>query len=94
MIIVTLIMEMLADKHILFMDGIAFTKSLGKGGHQVVELIVGLDVGGILLYGVLHLQHSGVFARLGIEHTDAIHVLDGEVDVLEYLLALTACTKG
>ena len=94
MIIVTLIMEMLADEHILFMDGIAFTKSLGKGGHQVVELIIAVDVGRILLDGVLHLQDGSILTALGIEHTDAIHVLDGEVDVLKYLLALAACSKG
>ena len=63
-------------------------QGLGKGGEEVGELIVGLDVGGILLHRVLHLQNSGVFARLGIEHADAIHFLDGEVDVLEDALAL------
>ena len=94
MIIVTLIMEMLADKHILFMDGIAFSKGLGKGSHQMVELIIAIDVGRILLDGVLHLQDGRILPGLGIEHTDAIHVLDREVDVLKYLLALTACTKG
>lgn len=70
------------------MQRIAFAQGLGKGGEEVGELIVGLDVGGILLHRVLHLQNSGVFARLGIEHADAIHFLDGEVDVLEDALAL------
>ena len=60
------------------------------GGEEVGELIVGLDIGGIFLYGVLHFQHGGVFARLGIEHTDAIYFLDGEVDVLEDALALAS----
>ena len=94
MIVVTLIMEMLADKHILFVDGIAFPKGLGKRGHQMVELIIAVDVGRILLDGVLHLQDSRILTSLGIEHTDAIYIFNGEVDVLKYLLALAACTKG
>ena len=84
----TLFLERLPHKHILLVHGIAFAQGLGKGSEEVSKLIVGLDVGGILLHGVLHLQHGGVFARLGIEHADAIHFLDGEVDVLEDALAL------
>ena len=72
-----LFLERLPHKHVLLVHGIAFTQGLGKGGEEVGELIVGLDVGGILLHRVLHLQNSGVFARLGIEHADAIHFLDG-----------------
>ena len=89
----TLFLERLPHKHILLVHGIAFAQGLGKGSEEVSKLIVGLDVGGILLYRVLHLQHSGVFARLGIEHTDAIHFLDGEVDVLEDALALASRTE-
>ena len=84
----TLFLERLPHKHILLVHGIAFAQGLGKGSEEVSKLIVGLDVGGILLHGVLHLQHGGVFARLGIEHADAIHFLDGEVDVLEDAFAL------
>src|SRR5574344_1038037 len=89
----TLFLERLPHKHILLVHGIAFAQGLGKGSEEVSKLIVGLDVGGILLYRVLHLQHSGVFARLGIEHTDAIHFLDGEVDVLEDAPALASRTE-
>ena len=85
-----LFLERLPHKHVLLVHGIAFTQGLGKGGEEVGELIVGLDIGGIFLYGVLHFQHGGVFARLGIEHTDAIYFLDGEVDVLEDALALAS----
>ena len=89
----TLFLERLPHKHILLVHGIAFAQGLGKGSEEVGELIVGLDVGGIFLHRVFHLQHSGVFARLGIEHTDAIHFLDGEVDVLEDALALASRTE-
>ena len=88
MISTVLFLECLPHKHVLLVQRIAFAQGLGKGGEEVGELIVGLDVGGILLHRVLHLQNSGVFARLGIEHADAIHFLDGEVDVLEDALAL------
>ena len=94
MIVVTLIMEMLADKHILFVDGIAFSKGLGKRGHQMVELIIAVDVGRVFLDGILHLQDSRILSCLGIEHTDTIYIFGGEVDVLKYLLALATCTKG
>ena len=50
-------------------------REMAQGGEEVGELIVGLDIGGIFLYGVLHFQHGGVFARLGIEHTlSLIHI--------------------
>ena len=86
----TLFLKRLPHKHVLLMQRIAFAQGLGKGGEEVAELIVCLDVGRVFLYGVLHLQHSGVFACLSIEHTDAIHILDGEVDVLEDAFPLAA----
>ena len=88
MISTVLFLECLPHKHVLLVQRIAFAQGLGKGGEEVGELIVGLDVRRILLYRILDLQHGGVFARLGIEHADAIHFLDGEVDVLEDALAL------
>ena len=90
MVSAVLLLERLPHKHVLLMQRIAFAQGLGKGGEEVAELIVGLDVGRVFLYGVLHLQHCGVFTRLGIEHTDAIHILNGEVDVLEDALPLAA----
>lgn len=48
------------------------------------ELVIGIDVGTILLHRILHFQHSGVFACLGIYHTDTVRIFHGEIDVLEY----------
>ena len=93
MIIVTIIIEMHADKHILFIGGIAFTKGLGKSGQQIGKLIIVVNVGRVFLDGVLELQDGRVLASLSLEHTDAIHILYREVDVLEYLLALTTSSE-
>ena len=40
--------------------------------------------------GILNLDYSRIFTSLRVENTNTIYILDGEVDVLEYLLALTA----
>ena len=44
--------------------------------------------------GILNLDYSRIFTSLRVENTNTIYILDGEVDVLEYLLALTASSKG
>ena len=94
MIVVALILELLAHEDILLMNGIAFAEGLGKCGDKMIELIVAVNVGGILLYWVLHLQYGRIFASLGIEHANAIHILNREVDVLKDFLALSSCSKG
>ena len=94
MVVVALILELLAHKNILLVNGIAFTKSLGKCGNKMVKLIVAINVCRILLYRVLHLQDGGVFACLGIEHANAIHILDRKVDVLKDFLTFASSTKG
>ena len=58
MVVVALVFELLANKNILLVNGIAFTKSLGKCGNKMVELIVAINVCRILLYWVLHLQNG------------------------------------
>lgn len=58
MVVVALILELLANKNVLFVNGIAFTKSLGKCGNKMVELIVVVNVCRILLYWVVHLQNG------------------------------------
>ena len=93
-VVVGLIVELLSDEHILLVNGIAFAKCLGKGCQQIGKLIVVINVGRILLDGVLYLQDGRVFACLGIENANAIHILDREVDVLKYLLALTSSTES
>ena len=94
MVAVGLILELPFDKDILLVDGIAFSKGLGKGGQQIGELIIVVNVGRVFLDGVLHSQDGRVFSCLGIEHANTIHVLHREVDVLKYLLALTTCSES
>ena len=72
------------------MQCIAFAEGLRQGSEEMGEIVVGIDIGRVLLYGVLHLQDCRELTGLGIEHTDAIHFFDGEVDVLKHLLALAA----
>ena len=81
-------------KDILLMDGIAVAQRGHKGCHESRILIVTIDVGTELLDGVLHGKDGRVFTGLGIEHTDTIHVFNGEVDVLEYLCLFATCAKG
>lgn len=84
------ILELLAHEHVLLVNRIAFAQRLCDGGEQVCELVVAVDVGRILLHGVLHPQDGRVFPGLGVQHPDAVHVLHGEIDVLEDALALAA----
>ena len=35
--------------------------------------------------GILNLDYSRIFTSLRVENTNTIYILDGEVDVLEYL---------
>ena len=81
MVVIGLIVELFSDKNILLVNGITFTKGLGKGGQQIGKLIIVINIGRVL-------------ASLSIEYTDDIHILHGEVDVLKYLLALTTCTES
>ena len=94
MIIWGLILELLPDKHILLVDGITFSKRLCNSRKQMSELIVAVNIGWVLLNGILNLDYSRIFTSLRVENTNTIYILDGEVDVLEYLLALTASSKG
>ena len=93
MVVVGFVMELLLDEYVLLVDSIAFAKSLGKSSQQIGKLIIVVNVGRVFLDGVLQLQNGRVLASLSIEHTDAIHILYREVDVLEYLLALTASSE-
>ena len=76
------------------MNGIAFTEGLGKCGDKMIELIIAVYVCRILLHRVLHLQDGRIFASLGIEHANAIHIFNREVDVLKDLLAFASGSKG
>ena len=58
MVVIALILELFAHEDILLVNGIAFTKSLGKCGNKMVELLVAVNVCRILLYRILHLQNG------------------------------------
>ena len=88
------ILELLAHEHVLLVYRIAFAQRLCDGGEQACELVVAVDVGRILLHGVLHPQDGRVFPSLGVQHPDAVHVLHGEIDVLEDALVLAARPKA
>ena len=57
------------------------------------EIVVAVYVRRILLYRILDLQHSGVFARLGVQDTHTFRVFHREIDVLEDTLALASGTE-
>ena len=88
------VLEPLADKNVLLVYGISFAQGLSDGGEQACELVVAVDVRRILLHGILHPQDGGVFAGLGVQHPNAVHILHGEIDVLEDALALSARAEG
>ena len=94
MIVVCVVMEFLPYENILLMNCVTFTESLGKRCQQMGKLIVAVDIGRIFLHRILYLQYSGILTCLGVEYAYTIYILNREIDVLEYLLALTACTKG
>ena len=81
-------------KDVLLMDGIAVTQRGHKGCHESGILIVTINIGTELLDGVMHGKDGRVLTGLGIEHTDTVHVFNGEVDVLEYLCLFATCAKG
>ena len=58
------------------------------------ELIVAVNIGRKLLDGIRQSQYRRIFACLCVQHTYTIVILDGEVDVLEYLFALSSCAKS
>lgn len=88
------VLELLADEHVLLVYRIAFAQRLRHGREQARELVVAVDVGGMFLHGILHPQDGGVFSGLGVQHADAVHVLHGEIDVLEDALALSSRAEG
>ena len=76
------------------MQGVSLAQGLGEGGQQGGELVVSVDVRGVLLDGVLHREDGGVVAVLGVEDADALDLLDGVVDVAEDPAALAAGPEG
>ena len=90
---VCLALKLFLGKDVLLVDGIAIAQGCHDCRHETRILIVAVDIGTELLNGILHGKNSRVFASLGIKHTNTIHVLDREIDVLEYLCPFTACTE-
>lgn len=52
------------------------------------------DVRTIFLHRILHGKNCGELASLRVENSNTINVLDGEIDFLEDLGSLAACSKG
>ena len=88
------VLEPLADEHVLLVYGITFAQGLRDGSEQARELIVAVDVRRILLHRIFHFEDGRIFACLRIDHTDAVHVLHGEIDVLEDALAFPSRAEG
>ena len=86
--------ESLSCEDVLFVQGIALAECLGKGGEQPGVFVVAVNVGRKLLHWVLNTQDGRVFPGLGIEDSNAVHVLYGEIDVAEDPLALASCSEG
>ena len=91
---VSLIAEAPAAEDVLLVHGVSLAQCLGNGGEQGRELVVRVDVRGVLLNRVVHLQDGGVVAVLCVEHADPFHFLHREVDVLEDTAALASGTEG
>ena len=83
-----------AAEDVLLVQGVSLAQGLGKGVQQGSEAVVGVDVRGVLQHRVLHLEDGRVIAVLRIEDTDPVHLLHGEVDVLEDTAALAAGPEG
>ena len=79
---------------VLLLERITLPERLRDRSEEGSELIVGVDVRGVFLHGILHRQDGRVVAVLGVQHTDPFHLLDSEVDVLEDAAALAPGTKG
>ena len=76
------------------MYGIAFSQCLCYGGKELRELIVGVNIGAILLHRILQFQYGRVFSGFGVYHTNPVRVFHREIDVLKYALSFTACSKS
>ena len=76
------------------MHGIALTKGLCQGGHQMGILVVAINVCTVLLAGVLEAQCGTVFAGLGVYDPNTVNFLNGVVYLLEDFGAFAACAKG
>ena len=83
-------LEALPGEDVLFVQGIALAKCLCQCGEQPGVLIIAVDVGGELLHRILDAQDGGIFSGLGVEDTDALHVLNGEINFSEHAFALAS----
>ena len=87
-------MEILSCQDVLLMDCIAFSQGRHERGHQVGERTILIDVRTIFFFRILHGKNCGELASLRVENSNTINVLDGEIDFLEDLGSLAACSKG
>ena len=83
-----------ADKDVLLVKGIALAERGDNGRHQVDKAVIAVHVGRELQDGVLHLDDGGIFARLGVYDTEAVGILDAEIDVLEDTGTLATSAEG
>ena len=86
----TVSIEAAAREHVLLMDGITRSKGSHDGSHHGGILEITVDVRTELLHRVLNGKDGRILASLGIEHSNAFHVLYREVDVPEYLGSLAS----
>ena len=85
--------KLFPDEDVLLVDGVPFAQRLRKGGEQVCEVVVTVNVRRIFLYRILYLKYGGIFAGLGVQHTHTVRFLRREIDVLKDSLALAARTE-
>ena len=81
------------DENILLVDGVPFAQCLRKGGEQVRELVVTVDVCRIFLHRILYFQYGGVFAGLGVQYANTVRLFRRKIDILKDSLALAACAE-
>ena len=59
-------MEAPAAEDVLLVERVALAERLAQRGEEGGELVVGVDVRGVLLHGVLHREDGGVVAVLRV----------------------------
>jgi len=60
----------------------------------MAEIVIAVGIGRILLHGVLYFKYGGILAGLGVNDTNAVIALHGEIDVTEDTLAFASRSES
>jgi hypothetical protein len=60
----------------------------------MAEIVIAVGIGRILLHGIFYFKYGRILAGLGVDDTNAVIVLHGEIDVMEDTLAFASRSES